>query len=319
MDGGARHIQFSRRPVSVRLADDGQEHSRMHQLRFDDQVVIVTAPDVASRQHNAVFLAAPARARVMVNDAGGSMRGSWEDMKPAGFMVERIVAGGGMAETDGSDVSTTPEGAQALVDRTVERFGPLDIVVSNAGIYLTDGFPKVELDDLDWQWAVHVDGSFAVTTAAWPYLRSGGTGRVAMTTSTGAFGSPPDVLRGEGGAWHQGQHRRTYGDDPHDDRAAAPSRFSRTRAVYPTSCRVAVFWHRNCPTTGETHVSSMRWVTRLLLVGPARYTHGDLDLTAEDVVAHWEEICDASAPSPCSDAATWPRSNNQILGLAASA
>jgi NAD(P)-dependent dehydrogenase (short-subunit alcohol dehydrogenase family) len=104
----------------------------MRQLRFDGQVAIVTGAGRGIGAAHAALLASRG-ARVMVNDVGASMRGSGEDTEPAASTVERIVARGGVAETDGSDVST-PEGAQALVDHTVERFGRLDIVVNNAGI-----------------------------------------------------------------------------------------------------------------------------------------------------------------------------------------
>ena len=52
---------------------------------------------------------------VVVNDLGGSMTGVGADAEPASAVAAEIVAAGGVAIADGSDVATAA-GAQALVD-----------------------------------------------------------------------------------------------------------------------------------------------------------------------------------------------------------
>src|SRR5207244_42702 len=100
--------------------------------------------------------------------AEGTFRGSRELLAkqcagaPAGVasdVAAEIVTGGGGAIADTSDVATA-DGAQALVDTAVERFGRLDILVNNAGIIRWAGFPEADEDNLARHLAVHVAGSF---------------------------------------------------------------------------------------------------------------------------------------------------------------
>ena len=84
-----------------------------------------------------------------------------------------------------ADISDKPQG-QALLDRTLERFGRLDILVNNAG--WTTLVPHQDLDALTDEifrktFDVNVFGTWWLTKAAMPHLRESPDPLVVMITS----------------------------------------------------------------------------------------------------------------------------------------
>src|SRR5260370_10640163 len=120
------------------------------------------------------------------------MEGVGPDAGPGAAAAAEIVAAGGVAIADSSDVSTE-DGAQALIDAATERYGRVDILINNAGIIRWAGLPDADADNLASHLAVHVGGSFNTTRAAWPHMVEQGYGRVVMTTSTGMLGLPQNT------------------------------------------------------------------------------------------------------------------------------
>ena len=73
----------------------------------------------------------------------------------------------------------------------IDRFGRLDAVVSNAGIFQT--VPFEDLTPTDWRrmLQVHLDGGFHVSQPAFRVMKSQGYGRfVFIASSAGLFGQP---------------------------------------------------------------------------------------------------------------------------------
>jgi NAD(P)-dependent dehydrogenase (short-subunit alcohol dehydrogenase family) len=163
----------------------------VNKLSFEGRVAVVTGAGRGIGRSHALLLA-DRGADVVVNDLGGSIGGVGADAEPASTVAAEIVAAGGAAIADTSDVATAA-GAQALVDAAVERFGHLDILINNAGIIRWAGFPEADADNLERHLAVHVVGSFNTTRAAWPHMVQQGYGRIVMTTSTGMFGLPHNL------------------------------------------------------------------------------------------------------------------------------
>ena len=155
---------------------------------FKDRVAVVTgAGGGLGRQH--ALLLAERGAAVVVNDLGGSVDGIGAAASAADGVVDEIRAKGGAAVAEYSSVAT-PEGGSAIIQKAVDEFGRVDIVINNAGILRDKAFHNMEVDQITAVLDVHLRGAFFVTQAAWPRLREQGYGRVVMTSSaSGVIGN----------------------------------------------------------------------------------------------------------------------------------
>ena len=153
-------------------------------ISFNDQVVIVTgAGQGLGREYALEF--GRRGARVVVNDLAGldSPEGS-----TAEAVVKEITTAGGEAVASHDSVAT-PEGGQAIVDLAVARFGTIDAVIHNAGVWRHELFEDMTADQLDPVLDVHLRGAFFITRPAWSVMKEKGYGRIVLTSSsTGAFG-----------------------------------------------------------------------------------------------------------------------------------
>jgi NAD(P)-dependent dehydrogenase (short-subunit alcohol dehydrogenase family) len=106
----------------------------------------------------------------VVNDLGAEVDGAGASAGPAGEVVDLIRAAGGEAVADGEDVSDW-DGAKRLVDRAVDAFGDLHVLVNNAGI-LRDRM-LVNMEEAEWDAVikVHLKGTFAPARWAATYWR----------------------------------------------------------------------------------------------------------------------------------------------------
>jgi 3-oxoacyl-[acyl-carrier protein] reductase len=97
-------------------------------------------------------------------------------------LVRQIEEAGGKAFCLAADVTRADE-AEMLIDETVDRYGSLDIVVNNAGIWR--GSPIEEISDGEWEEMIGVNltGSFHVLRAAVPHLKQS-AGRIINISST---------------------------------------------------------------------------------------------------------------------------------------
>ncbi|HKQ62559.1 MAG TPA: 3-oxoacyl-ACP reductase family protein [Candidatus Polarisedimenticolaceae bacterium] len=127
--------------------------------------------------------------------AGAKVAVNYRVERPwAELVAQRIVESGGEAFACGADVAIADE-AEMLVDETVDRFGRLDVLVANAGIWR--GAPVEEISDGEWNemLSINLSGVFHVIRAAVPHLRNGGGGRIITLSSTAG-------QRGEAGHAH---------------------------------------------------------------------------------------------------------------------
>lgn len=84
-----------------------------------------------------------------------------------------IAAAGGEALAIQAD-STDPQAIRAAAATAAERFGPLDVVVVNAGVHHLARIEAFALEDLDRLLDVNVRGVFLAIQAAVAHMRDGG-------------------------------------------------------------------------------------------------------------------------------------------------
>ncbi len=135
----------------------------------EGRVAIVTGAGRGIGREHAIMLAANG-AKVVVNDLGGATDGSGVDMSPAEQVVAEIVAMGGEAVVNGSNVADFDE-AKAMIDQAVESFGGLDILINNAGILRDRMVFSMSESDWDAVINVHLKGTYAPTHHAATYWR----------------------------------------------------------------------------------------------------------------------------------------------------
>jgi len=92
---------------------------------------------------------------------------------------------------------TSDDQVTAAIAATQARFGGLDIVVNNAGLYT--GISRGPFEDIavsEWErvFAVNVTGVFRVVKACLPLLKASGSGRVLNITSATVFSGPPNMV-----------------------------------------------------------------------------------------------------------------------------
>lgn len=152
---------------------------------LDGRVALVTGAGRGLGAAHARTLAAMGAA-VVVNDVGADVDGRSSGEPVAQEVVTEIVAAGGRAVVDDSDISSF-EGAAAAVRTALAGFGRLDILVNNAGIIATSGIEDVTEEEMLRLHRVHVLGSLGTTQAAFPVMREQRHGRIVNTISEAAL------------------------------------------------------------------------------------------------------------------------------------
>ena len=157
----------------------------MSELRFDNRVAVVTGAGRGLGREYALLLAARG-AKVVVNDAGGSLEGEGVDAGPAEQVVSEIIAAGGEAIACTASVAIR-EGGEAIVKTALEHFGGIDILIHNAGNVRRGSLKEMTYEDFDAVLDVHLRGAFNVVRPAFPVMCRAGYGRIVLTSSIGGL------------------------------------------------------------------------------------------------------------------------------------
>ena len=108
---------------------------------------------------------------VRLAQEGATVAASARNAEELKQLVAEIESLGGAAQALALDLRD-PENAGRLVQRALERFGGIDIVVNNAGATRRGEFE--ELTEEDWMdgFALKFFGAVRLSRAAWPYLKA---------------------------------------------------------------------------------------------------------------------------------------------------
>jgi len=149
--------------------------------------------------------------------AGFAVAAAARSREPLDALVERIERTGGRAIAVPTDVADDAA-CRALVDRTFEAFGRVDVLVNNAGFSLSAALEQMSRDDLRRTFEVNLFGGLHLTSLLVPRMRDQGGGRVinisslasrvpaplavAYAATKGALESATDCLRLELAPWN---------------------------------------------------------------------------------------------------------------------
>ena len=89
------------------------------------------------------------------------------------FLEREISAAGGRALAMRTDV-TDRDSVEAMVERTIEEFGSLDVLVNNAGLGLSGRVAELRAEDLRQVLEVNLIGPLVCIQAALPHMRQEG-------------------------------------------------------------------------------------------------------------------------------------------------
>ncbi|MEV7435167.1 SDR family oxidoreductase [Streptomyces griseoviridis] len=141
-----------------------------------DKVIAITGASSGIGEETAAHLARRGARLVL-----GARR---EDRLTA--VVDAITAEGGTATGVVVDVGRR-EDLQRLTDTAVDRYGRLDVLVSNAGTMAVSPFDDLRQDDWDAMVATHITGLLNGIGAALPVFRRQGCGHFVNVASTAAY------------------------------------------------------------------------------------------------------------------------------------
>jgi NAD(P)-dependent dehydrogenase (short-subunit alcohol dehydrogenase family) len=136
----------------------------------ENRVVVVTGAGRGLGREYALALAAEG-AKIVVNDLGTGAAGQGADTSPAQQVTNEIIAAGGQAIANYSDI-TDFTAARDIVDLAVSTYGDLHVVVNNAGFTRDRMFVSCTPEEWDATITVHLRGHFCLSHWACQHWRA---------------------------------------------------------------------------------------------------------------------------------------------------
>ena len=165
----------------------GRGIAELHDL--SGRVALVTGAAGFGFAGQIVEALAEAGARVMLTSRDAEKaEASATEFRERGFEVEGVVL-------ELNDEATMVD----AVERTVERFGGLDILVNAAAAIRMESVEAVALEAFNATLNANVGGTLAVSRAAAPHLRAGGRGTIINLSSIYGVVAPAPRIYGDSG------------------------------------------------------------------------------------------------------------------------
>ena len=144
---------------------------------LEGQVAIVTGGGTGIGRSTALMLAAEGAAVVVAG----------RRKAPLDLVVAEIEGAGGVCAAHAADLGKVPE-AEALVQRTLERFGRVDVLVNNAG-HSSKARNVRFVDAEEWEQvvAINLTAVYALTRAVLPSMIERGGGTIVTVASMAAL------------------------------------------------------------------------------------------------------------------------------------
>jgi len=76
-----------------------------------------------------------------------------------------------------------PESAMEWIDSTIGKYGRVDVLINNAGIFRSTTIEDFDEEIVDKLWTVNVKGPLRLISLAFPYLKKAGRGKVINLSS----------------------------------------------------------------------------------------------------------------------------------------
>jgi 3-oxoacyl-[acyl-carrier protein] reductase len=128
-----------------------------------------------------------ATAKLLAENGAAVMVADWNE-ESAQATAAAIGKAGGKAQHVKCDVSQQSQ-ARNAVDKTLEAYGRIDILINNAGITRDSSALKMTPEQWDQVLAVNLSGVFYCSQAAAAHMREKGYGRIVSASSVSAFGN----------------------------------------------------------------------------------------------------------------------------------
>ncbi|MBC9208958.1 SDR family oxidoreductase [Roseomonas aerophila] len=147
---------------------------------IEGKIVVITGASSGIGAATALFLAEKGAWVVL-----GARR-----LEPLVGLVDRIRAAGGQAECVETDVTRQDDVAN-LVRRAQERFGRLDVLLSNAGVGPISPLDNLRVSEWEQMVDVNIKGVLYGIAAALPVFRAQGSGHFVTVASTAGMKTVP--------------------------------------------------------------------------------------------------------------------------------